>query len=93
MSARQLGSCRADFCRKEIDNFQFHRQTKAPHFRQCVGGEEPFLCFDFNGDSGLEVDGEVVFENRDLGNKPFDQRFIKFCDGGRLLPEDRKSVV
>ena len=30
---------------------------------ECVGGEEPFSCFDFDGDSGTEVNGE---ENRDL---------------------------
>ena len=84
MSARQLGSCRADFCTKEIDNFLFHRQTKAPHFRQCVGGEEPFLCFDFDCDSGFEVDGEAILEYCDLGNKPFDQRFVKLRDRGGL---------
>ena len=35
----------------------------------------------------------MVFENRDLGNKPFDQRFIKFCDGGRLLPDEILQVL
>ncbi|MBQ1789343.1 MAG: hypothetical protein II008_04125, partial [Oscillospiraceae bacterium] len=48
---------------------------------------------DFDCDSGFEVDGEVVFENRDLGNKPFDQRFIKFCDGCGLLPDEILQVL
>ena len=66
----------------------FKNIKRAPHFRQCVGGEEPFLCFDFDGDSGLEVDGEVVFENRNLRDQALDQRLVKLRDGGGLLPDE-----
>ncbi len=72
--------------------FQFDKQTKAPHFRQCVGGEEPFLCFDFDCDSRLEVDGEVVFENRDLRDQALDQSLVKLRDGGGLLPDEILQV-
>ena len=51
------------------------------------------LCFDVNCDSGFEVDGEAILEYCDLGNKPFDQRFIKFCDGGGLLPDEILQVL
>ena len=51
-----------------------------------IGGEEPFLCFDFDCDSRLEVDGEVVFENRDLRDQALDQRLVKLRDDGGILP-------
>ena len=57
-----------------------------------VGGEEPFLCFDLDGDSGLEVDGEVVFENCDLRDQALDQRLVKLRDGGGLLPDEILKV-
>ena len=51
-----------------------------------------FLCFGFDGDSGLEVDGEVVFENRNLRDQALDQRLVKVRDGGRLLPDEILKV-
>ena len=55
---------------------------------KCVGGEEPFLCFDVDCYSGLEVNGEVVFENCDLRDQALDQRLVKLRDGGGLLPDE-----
>ena len=49
-------------------------------------------CLDIDCDSRLEVNGEVVLEYRDLGNKPFDQCFIKFCDGGGKIREKVATV-
>ena len=71
----------------------FKNIKRAPHFRQCVGGEEPFLCFDFDGDSGLEVDGEVILKDRNLRDQALDQRLVKLCDGGGLLPDEILQVL
>ena len=42
------------------------------------------LCVDFNGDSGFEVDGEVILKDRNLRDQAFDQRLVKRRDGGGL---------
>lgn len=47
----------------------------------------PFLCFDVDCDSRLEVDGEMIFENGDLRDQALDKRLVKDCDGGGLLTD------
>ena len=46
------------------------------------------LSLNINCDAGLEIHGEVILENGDLGNQAADQRLIKLCDGGGLLPDE-----
>ena len=58
----------------------------------AVGGEEPFLCFDVDCDSRLEVDGEMIFENGDLRDQALDKRLVKDRDGGGLLPDEILKV-
>ena len=50
------------------------------------------LSLNINRNTGLEVDGEVVFDNCDLRNQAFDQRLVKLCDGGGLLPDEILKV-
>ena len=35
----------------------------------------------------------MILEDRNLHDQAFDQRFIKFCDGGRLLPDEILQVL
>ncbi len=46
------------------------------------------LCVDFNGDSGFEVDGEVILKDRNLRDQAHDQRLVKLRDGGGLLMDE-----
>ena len=54
---------------------------------------EPFLFFDFDGDSGLEVDGEAILKDRNLRDQALDQRLVKLCDGGGLLMNEILQVL
>ena len=51
------------------------------------------LCFDFDGDSGLEVDGEVILKDRNLRDQALDQRLVKLRDGGGLLMDEILQVL
>ena len=35
----------------------------------------------------------MILEDRDLHDQAFDQRFIKFCDDGGLLPDEILQVL
>ena len=50
----------------------------ASHFCSCF--PESF----FPGSTPAKAVSEAILEYCDLGNKPFDQRFIELCDGGLL---------
>lgn len=52
----------------------------------------PVLYFNIDCKSGSEVDGEVVFENRDLCDQAFDQRLVKLRDRGRLALDEVLQV-
>lgn len=54
---------------------------------------EPFLCFDIDGDSGLEADGEVIGEDVDLPVEFSGQAIIKFCDVGFLTTDEVLQLV
>ena len=60
------------------------RQTKAPRYRQMRRRRGAILCFDVDGDPGLEFHGEVVGEDGDLFDEFFYQSLIKTCDVGFL---------
>jgi hypothetical protein len=71
---------------------QNDRKTDQDSHTAIIGGEEPFLCLDVDCDSGLEVDGEMIFENSDLRDQALDQRLVKLRDGGGLLPDEILKV-
>ena len=50
------------------------------------------LCLDVDCDAGLEIYGEVIIENGDLGNQAAGQRFVKLRDGGRLALDEILQV-
>ena len=66
--------------------------TEAPTLPSSAAGSL-VLCFDFDGDSGLEVDGEVILEDRNLRDQALDQRLVKLCDGGRLAFDEILQVL
>ena len=45
------------------------KQIKTPTLPSSAAGSL-LLCFDVDCDSGLEVDGEVILEDGDLGDVP-----------------------
>jgi hypothetical protein len=67
------------------------KQIKTPTLPSSAAGSL-LLCFDVDCDSGLEVDGEMIFENRDLRDQALDQRLVKPRDGGGLLPDEILKV-
>ena len=67
------------------------KQIKTPTLPSSAAGSR-LLCFDVDCDSGLEVDGEMIFENRDLRDQALDQRLVKPRDGGGLLPDEILKV-
>lgn len=51
-----------------LDNFQFSKETKL--LTTNHGGGELLLCLNIDCNPGLEVDGEVILEDGDLGDVP-----------------------
>lgn len=49
-----------------MNKFQFSKKAKL--LTTDHGGGELLLCFDIDCDPGLEVDGEVILEDGDLGD-------------------------
>ena len=60
------------------------KQIKTPTLPSSAAGSL-VLCFDVDCYSGFEVDGEMIFENRDLRDQALDQRLVKPRDGGGLF--------
>ena len=59
---------------------------KAPTLPSSAAGSLG-LCFDFDGGSGLEVNGEVILKDGDPCDQALDQRLVKLRDGSGLLPD------
>ena len=51
------------------------------------------LCFDSDGDSGLEIHSEVILEDRDLRDQALDQHLVKLRDGGGLAFNEILQVL
>ena len=51
---------------------KIYRSSSLPN----QGGGELLLCLDVDCETGLEVDGEVIVEDGDLGDVPWDHRLV-----------------
>ena len=66
--------------------------NKAPTLPSLAAGSLE-LCINVDCDAGLEVDGEVILEDRDLGDQALDQHLVKLYDGGGLAFDEILQVL
>ncbi len=75
-----------------IQSRELKRHSKAPTLPLSAAGSLA-LCLDFDCETGFEIHGEVIFENNDLGDQPFEQCLVKLGDVGGLALDEILQVA